>query len=331
MGIFDKIKGCQVIKESLISESEINELKEILETCPESEKSKIEQAIRNLEYGIKGENAILFELKNSGFPMLVLHDLYLEYEDLSAQIDFLIITRGKNYIIESKNMYGDVSVTDSGDFYRKIHNKTQKIYSPITQCDRHVELILQIRYREKTNFLAKAMFEKNARKNYIPLVVMANPTGKISTRYAPKDVKNKIISVDQLVRHIKKNHNPKDENLEKDMVALGDFFLNAHKENPQNYMEQYRKLKNSHLDGVEDQNKEVLEINNADTEKIINDTVPDVNGVDTEINKDGTIMCTRCGSAMVLRVAKKGENEGKEFYGCSNFPKCRKIIYMDEL
>lgn len=33
--------------------------------------------------------------------------------------------------------------------------------------------------------------------------------------------------------------------------------------------------------------------------------------------------CPRCGSALVLRTAKKGENAGNQFYGCSNFPKCR--------
>ena len=33
--------------------------------------------------------------------------------------------------------------------------------------------------------------------------------------------------------------------------------------------------------------------------------------------------CPRCGSALVLRTAKKGENAGSQFYGCSNFPKCR--------
>lgn len=33
--------------------------------------------------------------------------------------------------------------------------------------------------------------------------------------------------------------------------------------------------------------------------------------------------CPRCSSPLVLRTAKKGPNAGQEFYGCSNFPKCR--------
>ncbi len=44
---------------------------------------------------------------------------------------------------------------------------------------------------------------------------------------------------------------------------------------------------------------------------------------DTEDNKTG--ICPRCGSQLVLRTAKRGENAGKQFYGCSSFPKCRYI------
>lgn len=33
--------------------------------------------------------------------------------------------------------------------------------------------------------------------------------------------------------------------------------------------------------------------------------------------------CPRCGADLVLRTAKKGPNAGNQFYGCSNYPKCR--------
>lgn len=37
--------------------------------------------------------------------------------------------------------------------------------------------------------------------------------------------------------------------------------------------------------------------------------------------------CPKCGSELVARVAKKGANAGKEFLGCSAFPKCRYAVY----
>jgi len=40
--------------------------------------------------------------------------------------------------------------------------------------------------------------------------------------------------------------------------------------------------------------------------------------------------CKKCGSPMVLRTSKKGENAGKVFYGCTNFPKCREIMDYEE-
>lgn len=48
-------------------------------------------------------------------------------------------------------------------------------------------------------------------------------------------------------------------------------------------------------------------------------------GTDSVSSTSNLMVCPRCGNALVLRTAKKGENAGKSFYGCSNFPKCRYI------
>lgn len=43
------------------------------------------------------------------------------------------------------------------------------------------------------------------------------------------------------------------------------------------------------------------------------------------IQPNDSLVCPFCGSRLVLRTAKKGANAGNQFYGCSNFPKCRYI------
>jgi ssDNA-binding Zn-finger/Zn-ribbon topoisomerase 1 len=44
------------------------------------------------------------------------------------------------------------------------------------------------------------------------------------------------------------------------------------------------------------------------------------------IEPESTIqVCPKCGARLVFRTAKKGTNTGKQFWGCSNFPKCRYI------
>lgn len=41
--------------------------------------------------------------------------------------------------------------------------------------------------------------------------------------------------------------------------------------------------------------------------------------------EEPSLCCPRCGSKLILRTAKKGSNAGNQFYGCSNFPKCRYV------
>ena len=36
--------------------------------------------------------------------------------------------------------------------------------------------------------------------------------------------------------------------------------------------------------------------------------------------------CPKCNSTMVRRTAKQGTNAGKEFWGCSQYPKCKSVI-----
>lgn len=39
--------------------------------------------------------------------------------------------------------------------------------------------------------------------------------------------------------------------------------------------------------------------------------------------------CPKCGAEMVLRTAKTGANQGGQFWGCSNYPRCRGIRSFD--
>jgi hypothetical protein len=41
--------------------------------------------------------------------------------------------------------------------------------------------------------------------------------------------------------------------------------------------------------------------------------------------------CPKCGSQMVLRTAKRGENQGGQFWGCSKYPSCRGILEFEKI
>ena len=96
-------------------------------------------------YGLIGEKNIAFELSNSGMPMYILHDIHLELEDLSAQIDYIVVTKKVIYVIECKNLIGNITIDRDGNFIRDFVFGGRKIregiYSPITQNQRHLEAV----------------------------------------------------------------------------------------------------------------------------------------------------------------------------------------------
>jgi restriction system protein len=50
-----------------------------------------------------------------------------------------------------------------------------------------------------------------------------------------------------------------------------------------------------------------------------------IDKMDAPVFTGKTRSCPKCGNDLVLRTAKKGDNKGNQFYGCSAFPKCRYI------
>ncbi|WP_441254145.1 NERD domain-containing protein [Aeromonas sp. A600556] len=48
----------------------------------------------------------------------------------------------------------------------------------------------------------------------------------------------------------------------------------------------------------------------------------------TESLTQANPLCPRCGNPMILRTAKRGDNRGNRFWGCSGYPKCRFIVNL---
>lgn len=313
MGLFDKIKEPVFFKDDSSAEAQLAALQELKKTATGEVVEEIEQEIRRVDAGIYGEKSVRYELENSHIPMFVLHDLYLECEGLTAQIDYMIITRKHVFILECKNLYGNIEINSAGDFVRTVtfgrHTKKEGIYSPITQNRRHLELIKQIRGAERSNFLTKAIFEKYFYDSYRSVVVLANPKTILNARYAKKEVRDQVIKVDQLAEYIRKvDADPKaDTSSERDMQELAQFFLNAHKEQSPDYVAKFKDRCKSE-ESAPDARVEPIPEKAASTEK--------------------QVLCPKCGAVMIKRKATKGANAGNEFYGCSQYPKCRGIVQI---
>lgn len=247
MGLFTKKIGPVFLKENSDAKAYIEKLKLLNEKAQGPLKQEIEKQIAYAQYGLIGEANIAFELKNSNMDMYILHDIYLECDDLSAQIDYIIVTRKCVYVVECKNLIGNIEVNNRGEFtrtYELLGRKMKEgIYSPITQNQRHLNVIKALGMKSKTNIIAKKIFEKAFDENYKSLVVLANPKTVLNVKYAIKDIKEKIVRADQLISKIKEI----DAKVEVDfsqnvMLDIANSFLEKTKENGSDYAKKYEEL-----------------------------------------------------------------------------------------
>lgn len=138
--------------------------------------------------------------------MYVLRDITYRYEDLKAQIDYIIITPVYIYYVECKNLVGDIIINKKGEFIREYSFYGRKVrkgmYSPIRQVEAQREVMRKI-WEKHTSKLIKLLASKKFEYYRRVLVVTANESTIINTNRAPKDLKYKIIRADSLIRKIK--------------------------------------------------------------------------------------------------------------------------------
>ena len=199
---FFRVQEPVILKEGSDAKEQLATLESLRETVPRSQRRRLDSDIRALKAGIVGEDRILFELRNSHLPLVVIHDLHLEFEGLTAQIDFLVLTRRRNFVLECKNLYGDISVNARGDFVRSFGGRRREgIYSPITQNQRHLGLMKRINLSTKGAIMS-ALLSPRFDDLYRGLVVLANPKTILHDRNAKKEVKQQLVRGDQLVATI---------------------------------------------------------------------------------------------------------------------------------
>ncbi len=157
-------------------EEDIKLLKEKLKLSKnEKQKYLIKQEISRLETGLRGEKEtayfIDFNLKDSE-NYVILHDLRLEIDGLTAQIDHLLINKAIGIILlETKNTKAEVTINDDGTMlYEYGKNKSYNQANPLEQSKRHelvVEKILD-KYNMKLNIMSYVVF--------LPNVIIKNET-----------------------------------------------------------------------------------------------------------------------------------------------------------
>lgn len=254
------------IKEFSKENQQIEDLEKIMATLEDGEKKdRIGKDISYLKQGIFGEQNVFFELKNANIPLLCLHDIRLEYEELVAQIDFLVLTKQYICILETKQLQGNIDVNKEGDFIRVYTDRVGKttksgMYSPVEQNRKHVNLVKKIL---KDKFQINNMTIKS-------LIVMANPKTIIRKSYAPKEIQEQIIRAENLAAYLSRWVDEIDYSLKEDQVfTVANYLKENHKPIIFDYNAKY-KLIEKEIVTHNDADK-IKENKNQEIEKIVKD------------------------------------------------------------
>lgn len=238
MELFKKFTETIFYKKDSQLEEQITTLKELQQEYPNN--NKLNYKLKLCELGLIGENEIEFELKNANIGMYILRDVNLKYKDLTAQIDYIIITPGYTYFVECKNLIGNITVNNRGEFTREYTYNRKKIvegiYSPIRQAERHIEIFKKLLDENQTGIIYNLF--KNTRQSWFnPLVVLANSKNILKIQYAPKSIKNQIVRSDSLINYIRKDIN----NLDRTYLSSQKYMNNLAFSIMQNYNQEIEK------------------------------------------------------------------------------------------
>jgi hypothetical protein len=111
------------------------------ETC----RRRIEEQIRNLRSGDRGEAEAAYEIDfhyGNSPDWVIIHDLRIEHGGYVAQIDHLLINRVLEFwVCESKRFAGGLKINAQGEFVTFYEGRPQGRPSPIEQNNRHMKVL----------------------------------------------------------------------------------------------------------------------------------------------------------------------------------------------
>jgi hypothetical protein len=300
-----------IFKKTDSKQKQLNTLKLLLQQSTSyKQKSLIQKDFNILQSGLEAEkqNAyyIDFYLKDNN-NLLVLHDIRIEHNGRSAQIDHILISRFGIELLESKSFKGELTINEDGSLKVSNSNKVQAYPNPLEQSRRHAKVVEEL-VKDKAN-LGKRVdllggIEVDSR-------VLINPNTPITNKNLPEHFVRADAFLSERNKEIDKIGIFKSFKLVSKMISIdtvkeiAQLLVDAHKPVDFDYAAKYKVMQE------------------ATTQELLNTTQEELNQEVKQTSvkeklKDGDT-CPFCSNKLVLR---KGKNE-IYFLGCSSFPKCR--------
>ena len=279
-----------------------------------------------------------FETQGARF----LFNIYVPKKDEeTSEIDVLMISHKGLFVFESKNYSGWIFGSDNRKYWYQTlpsgrgKSHKEKFYNPIFQNNTHLKYIKSLIGEQIPMYSIITFSDRCTLKN----IKLQTLKVHVINRY---QVYNLVSSI--------YNHCPED--------LLSDMQIEEIYNTLYPYTQVDEKIRQKHIDNIyhnlngynnvivnmiisndkdvstckmEDNNKEDkiintvdnIEIENKQIVKLDNNTITDAKN--NEKGKNESLICPICNSKLVLRTAKHGVHAGENFYGCSNYPKCKYI------
>ena len=229
----------------------------------------------------------------------VLRNVYLPKDNgETSELDVVFITQKGIFIFESKNYSGWIFGDEDGQYWTAMlpNKQKNKFYNPVKQNRTHLKWMKQF-VGENVPLFSIIVFSERCDLKKITMHSEDIKVIKRDYTYATVrdiwDSRTDAVSnktIDELYIRLKELTN----------VDTA--------------------VKAAHIQTIENKYKNKIKLTASDK-----DSIPENITIIPDTSADTDLKCPKCGNNLVLRIAKKGANAGNQFYGCSNYPKCRYI------
>ena len=225
----------------------------------------------------------------------------------TSEIDLLYITQKGIFVFESKNYSGWIFGDEKSQKWTMMLPNKEKhyFYNPIKQNQTHIKW-LRSYIGEEIPLFSIIVFSERCELKKVTITSQDIKVIKRDFTYAAvRDIwnKNKDCLSGEEVESLYKN-------LQK-LTKVSEETKEVHIQNIKNRYSISEKEAACLKKMIMNPEETKQEIENKKVETSVSE------------NSEPDKVCPRCGKKLILRTAKKGVNAGKQFWGCSGFPKCR--------
>ena len=238
----------------------------------------------------------------------ILRNIYVPKDNgETSEIDLLYITQKGIFVFESKNYSGWIFGDEkSQKWTMMLPNKVKhSFYNPIKQNQTHIKWLRNY-IGEEIPLFSIIVFSERCELKKVTITSQDIKVIKRDFTYAAvRDIwnKNKDCLSGEEVESLYKN-------LQK-LTKVSEETKEVHIQNIKNRYSISEKESACLKKMIMNPEETKQEIENKKVETSVSE------------NSEPDKVCPRCGKKLILRTAKKGVNAGKQFWGCSGFPKCR--------